>query len=76
MSLHHFQSFSELPHWMLLRELFVQIFGTPNQHPKSQPFVDHVFTFSVADNRIWFRNYQILEEDGSLAEIGDYDRIK
>lgn len=48
----------------------LQIFGTPNHHPKSQPFFDHVFTFSVSDNRIWFRNYQILEEDGSLAEIG------
>ena len=50
--------------------LFFQIFSTPNHHPKSQPFYDHVFTFSISDNRIWFRNYQILEEDGSLAEIG------
>ncbi|KAJ8305682.1 hypothetical protein KUTeg_016227 [Tegillarca granosa] len=49
---------------------FDKIFSTPNQHPKSQPFIDHVYTFSIADNRIWFRNYQILEEDGSLAEIG------
>ena len=42
----------------------------PNHHPKSQPFFDHVFTFSVADDRIWFRNFQIVEEDGALAEIG------
>ena len=47
-----------------------QTFGIPNHHPKSQPFYDHVFTFSIQDNRIWFRNYQILSEDGSLAEIG------
>lgn len=47
-----------------------QIFGTPNHHPKSQPFTDHVFTFSIQDNRVWFRNYQIMAEDGSLAEIG------
>jgi len=29
-----------------------------------------VLTFSLLDNRIWFRNYQIVEEDGSLVEIG------
>ena len=48
----------------------LQIFGTPRNHPKSQPFVDHVLSCSVADNRIWFRNYQILEENAELAEIG------
>ncbi|KAI0225493.1 Ribosome biogenesis protein BRX1-like [Lamellibrachia satsuma] len=62
--------FDDEPHLALLKELFIQTFSTPNYHPKSQPFIDHVFTFSVADNRIWFRNYQILEENGELAEIG------
>lgn len=44
-----------------LRYLIVllQTFSTPRYHPKSQPFVDHVFTFTIADNRIWFRNYQV-----------------
>ncbi|XP_059167397.1 ribosome biogenesis protein BRX1 homolog [Physella acuta] len=64
------QNFDTEPQWQLLKELFVQIFGTPNHHPKSQPFFDHEFTFSIQDNRIWFRNYQILAEEGSLAEIG------
>lgn len=64
------ESFAKIPHLKLLKELFVQIFGTPYQHPKSQPFIDHVFTFAHVDNRIWFRCYQIIEEDGSLAEIG------
>lgn len=64
------KAFDKEPHWNLMKELFIQVFSTPNHHPKSQPFLDHVFTFSIADNRIWFRNYQILEEDGSLAEIG------
>ena len=49
---------------------YTQTFTTPNYHPKSQPFIDHIFTFSFADNRIWFRNYQILEANGELAEIG------
>ncbi|KAM6991081.1 ribosome biogenesis protein BRX1 homolog [Passerculus sandwichensis] len=62
--------FDREPHYALLKELFIQIFGTPQYHPKSQPFVDHVFTFTVTDERIWFRNYQIIEEDASLVEIG------
>jgi len=64
------QTFTSEPHLQLVRELLVQIFSVPNNHPKSQPFFDHVFTFTVVDGRIWFRNYQILEETGSLAEIG------
>ncbi|KAM8961758.1 ribosome biogenesis protein BRX1 homolog [Pelodytes ibericus] len=63
-------TFDQDPHYAVLKELLTQIFGTPRYHPKSQPFVDHVFNFSIADNRIWFRNYQIVEEDGSLVEIG------
>ncbi|XP_066502118.1 ribosome biogenesis protein BRX1 homolog [Hoplias malabaricus] len=62
--------FDKEPHYSLLKELFIQTFSTPQYHPKSQPFVDHVFTFTIADNRIWFRNYQIIEEDASLVEIG------
>ena len=64
------ENFSKIPHYALLKELFTQIFGVPNHHPKSQPFFDHVYTFTVLDNRIWFRNFQILTEDGGLAEIG------
>ncbi|KAL8203997.1 UNVERIFIED_CONTAM: Ribosome biogenesis protein BRX1 [Gekko kuhli] len=63
-------TFDQHPHYALLKELFIQIFSTPQYHPKSQPFVDHVFTFSIVDHRIWFRNYQIVEEDATLVEIG------
>jgi len=62
--------FDSKPHWSLLKELFTQTFSTPNHHPKSQPFVDHVLTFAIMDNRIWIRNYQILDENAELAEIG------
>ncbi|XP_054732788.1 ribosome biogenesis protein BRX1 homolog [Anastrepha obliqua] len=62
--------FDEVPHLKLLKEVFTQTFGVPNHHPKSQPFVDHVYTFTCLDDRIWFRNFQILSEDGGLAEIG------
>jgi len=63
-------TFSQDMHWSLIKELLTSIFGIPNQHPKSQPFFDHVFTFSVVDGKIWFRNYQIVEESGAMAEIG------
>lgn len=62
--------FDKTPHMSLLKELFAQTFGVPNHHPRSQPFYDHVYTFSVLDGRIWFRNYQIVGEEGALAEVG------
>jgi ribosome biogenesis protein BRX1 len=64
------EDFDSIPYLQLLKELFVQIMGTPNHHPKSQPFVDHVLNFSVLDNKIWVRNYQIGDEINSLAEVG------
>jgi len=63
-------TFETEPHLLLMKEMFVQIFGTPYHFPRSQPFIDHVFTFTYLDNRVWFRNFQIMEEDGSLVEIG------
>ena len=53
------QSFGGAPQLELLRELFTQVFSTPYHHPKSKPFVDHTLHFSVLDDRIWFRNYQV-----------------
>ncbi|KAL1464932.1 hypothetical protein WDU94_004537 [Cyamophila willieti] len=64
------EKFRQEPHYRLIQELLTQIFGTPKDLPKSQPFIDHVISFSILDNRIWFRNYQILSEDGALVEIG------
>jgi hypothetical protein len=52
------QAFDEQPHLQLLKELFTHMFATPKRHHKSKPFFDHVISFTVADNRIWFRNYQ------------------
>src|SRR5579871_6921840 len=44
---------------------------------KSKPFIDHVLSFTLADGKIWFRNYQIQETqadkkatDMALLEIG------
>jgi ribosome biogenesis protein BRX1 len=62
--------FESTPHYILMKELLTHVFSTPNHHPRSQPFFDHVLTFTILDHRIWFRNYQIVEESGALAEIG------
>ena len=40
--------------WAILQHGYnFQIFSVPNHHPKSQPFFDHVYTFSVVDDKIW-----------------------
>lgn len=65
------QYFDKIPHLQLIKELFIQIFNVPYKHSKSQPFVDHVVTFTYLDGHIWFRNYQVLDQTNmSMAEIG------
>jgi ribosome biogenesis protein BRX1 len=56
------KSFDEVPHLKLLKELFLHIFNTPKNHPKTKPFYDHVITFYNVNNNIFFRNYQIMNE--------------
>ncbi|KAL7578311.1 hypothetical protein ACA910_012722 [Epithemia clementina (nom. ined.)] len=60
-------SFDRLDHLRLLKGLFVDIFGVPRGHPKAKPFVDRVMAFYFADDRIWVRNYQILEQQPANA---------
>ncbi|PWZ02143.1 Brix-domain-containing protein [Testicularia cyperi] len=57
------KQFDEKPHWTLIKEMFTQMFGVPRGARKSKPFVDHVISFSIVDNKVWFRNYQIVESD-------------
>lgn len=78
------KSFNDNDHNKLMKELFIHSFGVPPQARKSKPFVDHVMTFSIVDNKIWVRNYQINElvehkekddenvavDELSLVEIG------
>lgn len=73
------QAFDGKPHLKLLKEMLTQVFATPKGHQKSKPFLDHVISFSVADGRIWLRNYQVVTvldkkkpspKDASLVEVG------
>jgi ribosome biogenesis protein BRX1 len=58
-------SFDKEPHLRVLKELFLHIFGVPKGARKSKPFVDHVMGFTLADGKIWIRNYQINESEPS-----------
>jgi ribosome biogenesis protein BRX1 len=46
------QPFENMGHLKLLKELFVNVFGTPRGHPKSKPFVDRIMVFSYADKKV------------------------
>ncbi|KAI9155333.1 ribosome biogenesis brx1 [Paramyrothecium foliicola] len=67
-------AFEKQPHLRLMRELFVQTFGVPPGARKSKPFIDHVLSFSVVDNKIWVRCYQINEVDGSIVKPGEEEK--
>jgi len=43
--------------------MLIHTFNTPKNHPKSKPFIDHVLSFNYHDGRVWFRNYQIVNQD-------------
>ena len=67
-------TFDSQPYLQLLKEMFQQTFGTPKNHRRSKPFVDHTLSFYVLDGHIWVRNYQCTkhEETGetALVEVG------
>ncbi|KAI3466130.1 hypothetical protein Pfo_022793 [Paulownia fortunei] len=70
-------NFDKTPHWKLLKEMISQIFGTPKDHRKSKPYHDHVFVFSIADDHIWFRNYQISSPHSGAQKLdrGDLEKM-
>ena len=56
------------PHLRLIREVLVQAFATPRGHPKSQPFHDRVMSFGWVDEKIWVRNYQVMDRTTDAHE--------
>jgi len=71
-------NFESSAHTRVMKEVLSQIFGTPKNHPRSRPFIDHIFSFSLIDGKVWFRNFQVADEvndvtkklDKTLVEIG------
>ncbi|KOS18447.1 Ribosome biogenesis protein BRX1 [Escovopsis weberi] len=66
-------AFDKHPHLRVIKELFLHTFGVPQGARKSKPFIDHVMGFSVADGKIWIRNYQISEVEPSKDKAGEGD---
>jgi ribosome biogenesis protein BRX1 len=64
-------AFDKEPHLRLLKELFLHIFGVPKTSRKVKPFVDHVMGFTLADGKVWIRNYQINETEPSKSKSGE-----
>lgn len=67
--LHFDKVFETEAHLRPIKALFNRVFGTPRYHALSKPFVDHIFCFFWFDNRIWFRNYQIVDQEISAREV-------
>ena len=66
-------TFESEPYLLLLKEMFMQVFGTPRGHRRSKPFVDHTMSFYFLDGRIWVRNYQVTKTESgetALVEVG------
>ncbi|GLC35669.1 hypothetical protein PLESTB_000004200 [Pleodorina starrii] len=72
-------AFDSQPHTQLLKEMLTQVFATPKRHHKAKPFFDHVLSFTLADGRVWVRNYQLVvppdkkrvdPDNASLVEVG------
>lgn len=64
-------SFQSSPHLALLKHMFTQTLSVPLYHPKSMPFFDHVFSITHSNNHIFFRNFEVVEQDqASMVEIG------
>ncbi|CAD5175707.1 ribosome biogenesis protein BRX1 homolog 1-like [Musa acuminata AAA Group] len=70
-------NFDKEPRWKLIKEMIVQIFGTPKDQRKVKPFHDHVFVFSIVDGHIWFRNYQISVPHNETDKVdrGGLDKL-
>ena len=51
------------------KSLLTACFSSPERGAKTNPYYDHVFSFSLADDRIWFRNYEVLLSEGSNVEM-------
>jgi ribosome biogenesis protein BRX1 len=64
-------SFDKEPYLRVLKEMFLHIFGVPKTSRKVKPFVDHVMGFTLADGKIWIRNYQINETEPSKVKAGE-----
>ena len=68
--------FDELPQLQLAKEMLSHCFNTPKNHPKSKPFVDHVIAFHWYEGAIFFRHYQVLNQnEEQFTRDDDIDKL-
>ena len=66
----------ERPHLQLMKKMLSHVFNTPKNHPKSKPFIDHVISFNYLNNCVWFRHYQILnQQEEQFTADDDIDKL-
>jgi ribosome biogenesis protein BRX1 len=59
-----------------MKEMLHQAFNTPKNHPKSKPFIDHVISFNYYLGKIWFRQYQIVNQhEEKFTEKDDIEKL-
>ena len=63
--------FDQQAHLRVLKELLTHAFGVPLGSRKVKPFVDHVMGFTIVEDKIWVRCYQVSETEGSKAKNAD-----
>jgi len=83
----HFSSKLQLCLWIFLCNKFrfksltvicvflLQIFGVPNHHPRSQPFFDRVYTFSVVDDKVFEFSF-IYKKQENFSPVSDIFQSK
>ncbi|KAF2086927.1 ribosome biogenesis protein BRX1 [Saccharata proteae CBS 121410] len=64
-------AFDKQAHWRVIKELLTHTFGVPKGARKTKPFVDHVMGFTIADNKVWIRCYQINETEQGKQKPGE-----
>lgn len=70
------ESFFSTDHYKIVREMITQTFGVPPSARGSKPFIDRVMSFSIVDNKIWVRSYEIkMTKDSKQAESKNDDDL-
>ena len=62
-------TFDTQPYLLVIKELFIHIFGVPKGSRKTKPFIDHIMGFTLADGKVWIRCFQINETEISKADV-------
>lgn len=68
-------NFDKQAHFRVIKELFLHTFSVPKGARKTKPFVDHVMAFTIADDKIWLRCYQVNETEASKKKAGEGDEM-